>query len=39
MGSRGIAPCILALTSRWKYVVSFMPWPLFPQERNPVPIE
>jgi hypothetical protein len=35
MGSRGIAPLILNLTTRRKWVVSFMPWPLFPPGRKP----
>jgi hypothetical protein len=30
-GSEGIAPHILDLGTRWRWVVSFMPWPLYPQ--------
>jgi hypothetical protein len=34
-GSGGIAPCILNLSTRWRSVVSFMPWPLYPQGKSP----
>ena len=34
--SRGIAPLILNLGTRWRWVVNFTPWMLYPQERNPV---
>jgi hypothetical protein len=34
-GSRGIAPLILDLGSRWRWVVSFMHWPPYPQGKNP----
>jgi hypothetical protein len=30
-GSGGIAPCILDLDTRWRWVVSFTPRPLYPQ--------
>jgi hypothetical protein len=29
----GIVPGILNLYTRWRRVISFMPWPLYPQER------
>jgi hypothetical protein len=32
-GSGGIAPCILDVT-RWRWVVSFTPWPLYPQGKS-----
>jgi len=34
LGSRGTAPSILNLSTRWRWVVSFMPWPLFPWGNN-----
>jgi hypothetical protein len=34
-GSGGIAPCILDLGTRWRWVVNFTPWPLYPRERAP----
>jgi hypothetical protein len=34
-GSGGIAPCILDLGSRWRWVVSFTPRPLYPQGKRP----
>jgi hypothetical protein len=34
-GSGGIAPRILDLGTRWKWVVSFTPRPLYPQGRSP----
>jgi hypothetical protein len=34
-GSRGIAPGILDLGTRWRWVVSFAPWPLYPQGKSP----
>jgi catalase len=37
-GSRGIALLFLNLSARWGWVVNTMPWPLYPQERKPVPI-
>jgi hypothetical protein len=37
--SRGIAPLILNLSSRWKIVVDFTPWQFYPKERTLVPIE
>jgi hypothetical protein len=33
--SGGITPCILDLSTRWRWVVSFMPQPLYPRERVP----
>jgi len=30
MGNGGVAPCILNLGTRWKWVVSFILWPLYP---------
>jgi hypothetical protein len=29
-GSRGTAPLTLSCSTRWRWVVSFMPWPLYP---------
>jgi hypothetical protein len=37
MRSRGIA-LLFNLHARWEWVVSAMSWPLYPWERNPVPI-
>jgi hypothetical protein len=34
-GSGGISPRILDLGTRWRWVVRFMPWPLYPQGKNP----
>jgi hypothetical protein len=34
-GSGGIAPCILDLGTRRKWVVSFTPRPLYPQGKSP----
>jgi hypothetical protein len=34
-GSGGIAPCILDLGTRWRWEVSFTPWPLYPHGKNP----
>jgi hypothetical protein len=34
-GSRGTVLRILDLGTRWGWVVSFMPWPLYPQGKNP----
>jgi hypothetical protein len=28
---------ILNLSTRWRYVISFMSWPLYLRERTPVP--
>jgi hypothetical protein len=33
-GSRGIAPRILDIGTRWRWVVSFTPWPLYPQGKS-----
>jgi hypothetical protein len=35
LGSGDIAPCILDLGTRWRWVVSFMPQPLYPQGKSP----
>jgi len=35
MGSRGIAPYILDVSTRWRWMVSFTPRPLYPRERVP----
>jgi hypothetical protein len=35
-GSRVIAPLILNLGNKWKSVVNFTPWSLYPRERTPV---
>jgi hypothetical protein len=35
LGSGGIAPHILDLGTRWRWVVSFTPWPLYPQGESP----
>ena len=37
--TRGKAPLILYLGTRWKWVVKFTPLPLYPRERTPVPTE
>jgi hypothetical protein len=37
--SRGIAALILNLSTRWKIVVDFTLWQLYPRERTLVPIE
>jgi hypothetical protein len=34
-GSGGIAPRILDVGTRWRWVVSFTPGPLYPQEKSP----
>jgi hypothetical protein len=34
-GSAGIAPRILDLGTRWRWVVSFTPRPLYPQGKSP----
>jgi hypothetical protein len=34
-GNRGIAPLILNLGNRWKWLVSFTPRPLYPQGKSP----
>jgi len=34
-GSGGIVPGILDLGTRWRWVVSFMPWPLYTQGKSP----
>jgi hypothetical protein len=34
-GSRGVAPLILNLSTRWRWVVNFTPWPLYLRERTP----
>jgi hypothetical protein len=35
MGRGGMASCILNLGTRWRWVVSFTPWPLYAQGKNP----
>jgi len=32
--SGGIAPCILNLRTRWRWVVSFTSWPLYPRDKS-----
>jgi hypothetical protein len=34
-GSGGIAPRVFNLGTRLRWVVSFMPWPLYPQRKSP----
>jgi hypothetical protein len=34
----GRTPFILNLSTSWRWVVSFTPWPLYPKERTPVPL-
>jgi hypothetical protein len=36
LGERGIAPRILDLSTRWRWMVSFTPRPLYPQEKSPL---
>jgi len=36
-GSGVIAPCILNLCAKWRWVVSIIPWPLYPQGRERAP--
>ena len=38
-GRRGITPLTLKFSTRWRHVVSFMPWPPYLWERTPVPSE
>jgi hypothetical protein len=38
-GTRGIAPLILNLGTRWRWVVNFTPRPLYPRKINPVRTE
>jgi hypothetical protein len=38
-GSRGIAPLILNLGTKWRWEVNFTPRPLYSQEGTPVLIE
>jgi hypothetical protein len=39
-GTRGVAPLILKLGARWKWVFTIAPLPLYPREKiRPVPIE
>jgi hypothetical protein len=35
LGDGGIALCIIDLGTRWRWVVSFMPWLLYPQWQGP----
>jgi hypothetical protein len=37
-GSRGLALLLLNLGARWRWVANTTPWPLYPWEREPVPI-
>jgi len=34
-GSGGIVLCILKLGTGWRWVVSFMPWPLYSHGKSP----
>jgi hypothetical protein len=34
-GSVGIAPRIFNIGPRWRWVVSFTPWPLYPRRKSP----
>jgi hypothetical protein len=34
LGSGGLAPCVLELGTRWRWVVSFTPWPLYRQGKS-----
>ena len=36
--SRVIAPLVLKLGNKWKFVVNCTPWSLYPWERTPVPM-
>jgi len=36
--SRGITPLFFNLGARWGWVVNVMPWPIYPRERDLVPI-
>jgi len=36
-GSEGITPCILNHDTRWKCVVSFMPWALYSPGKELLP--
>jgi hypothetical protein len=38
-GSRGIAPLILNLCTRWKREVDIIPRPLYPWESTPIAVE
>jgi len=38
-GNRGVGPLILNLDTRWRWVVSFRPRPLYPREIIPLPTE
>jgi len=38
-GSRGMAALILNFGTRERWVVSFMPWLVYPQGITPVPVE
>jgi hypothetical protein len=37
-GNRGIAVLFISLGARWRWVVSATPWPIYPRERDLVPI-
>jgi hypothetical protein len=34
-GSRCIDPCFLDLGTSWRWVISFTPWPFYPQRKSP----
>jgi len=34
-GNGGVASCILNLDTRWRWMVSFTPWLLYPRENSP----
>jgi len=36
--SRGVAPLLLNLGTRWRSVVNFIPRPLYPRQRTAVPV-
>ena len=37
--NRGTAPLILNFGTRWRWLVNFTPWPLYPRESAPVATE
>jgi hypothetical protein len=39
LGSGGIAPRILNLDTRWRWVVSIVPWPLHPRRETLYPLD
>jgi hypothetical protein len=36
--NRGLAPFVLSLGARWRRVVSFTPWQLYPKGKSPLPL-